>query len=208
MKEPRKVYFEGKFVGEVPDTGDMQADLKAMSELMRARGVAAPLTRCQATFRQAAAFATNASYLFNTGLTGAPPRNPINVIPFVVNAAFAVELYLKTLGCVCGLNMRGHDLLELFDELTAEAKDLLQREITRSPATEGIKDLSGFRTEIERARHLFVEWRYLHERNRASEVRFVELIHVLNVLHNACRSDERLKQLSPAGAARAAASAT
>jgi hypothetical protein len=200
MKEPLKVFFDGKFVGEVPETGDREANLKAMSALLRASGAPAPLTRPQAAFRQASAFAINAQHLFNTGLLGVPPRNPMNVIPFVVNASFAVELYFKTLGFVYGHNQHGQDLLELFDELPVEAKELLRREIATSPPTQGIKDLTGFRTEIERVRHVFHEWRYLHERNRASEIRFPELIHILNVLHNTCRADARLKP-SPAGAA-------
>lgn len=208
MKEPLKVHFDGKFIGEVPQTGDRETDLKAMSALLCERGVAAPLTRCQATFRQASAFATNASYLFSSGLTGVPPRNPMNVIPFVVNAALAVELYLKTLGCVYDLKMHGHDLLDLFDELPAKAKERLRLEIAKAPATEGIKDLIGFRTEIERARHLFIEWRYLYERDSASEVRFVEFIHILNVLHNTCRTDDRLKPATTGEATGAAAPAT
>jgi hypothetical protein len=123
-----------------------------------------------------------------------------DVIPFAVNAAFAIELYLKTLGSLYGLNMHGHDLLDLFDELPAEAKELLRREIARVPSTQVIKDLTSFRTEIERVRHVFIEWRYLHERSSASEIRFVEFIHVINVLHNTCRTDDRLKP-SASGAA-------
>ncbi|MGY0574306.1 hypothetical protein ACTGJ9_027210 [Bradyrhizobium sp. RDM12] len=196
MKEPRKLYFDGKFVGEVPDTGDLKADMKVMTELLRSSGSAEPLNKSQATFRQASAFAINASHLFNTGLTGAPPRNPINVIPFAVNAAFAVELYLKTLACVHGLEMRGHDLLGLFDQLPEEALEQLRQEIVLAPATDGIKDLTGFRVEIERLRHVFVEWRYLYERDSASEIRFLELIHILNVLHNICRKDDRLRPAS------------
>ncbi len=192
MKELRKIYFEGKFIGEVPDTGDMQADMKAASRLLTDHGVAQPLNRCQAAFRQAAAFAKNAEYLFS-GLRGAPPQNPMNVIPFVVNAAFAVELYLKTIGCLHGLKLHGHDLLELFDELPVKAKERLQEEIAKSPKTEGINDLDGFRTEVERARHLFREWRYLYERNDAPEVRFIEFTHIVSVLHNICRTDDRLR---------------
>jgi hypothetical protein len=200
MKEPRKIFFEGKFVGEVPDTGDLQADLKVMSALLKARGVAVPLTRAQAAFRQAAAFAMNAQYLFNTGLIGVPPVNPINVIPFVVNAAFAAELYLKTLGCVYGQDKRGHDLLKLFDHLPAEAKELLRQEIARAPPTEGIKDLASFRVEIGQMRGLFEEWRYLHERDSSGvEIRFKELTHVLNVLHNTCRNHDQLKPVSREG---------
>lgn len=192
MREPRRVYFEGQFVGEVPDTGDMEHDLKAMSALLTSHGLN-PLSPNQAIFRQAAAFATNATYLFNTGLRGVPPPIPMNLIPFVVNAAFAVELYLKTIGGLYGLNLRGHDLLELFDELPEEAKELLQREISGAQPACVVKDLGGFRAEIERVRHAFVKWRYLHERNRAGEIRVVEFTHVINILHNTCRTDERLR---------------
>jgi hypothetical protein len=199
MKEPKKVFFDGKFVGEVPDTGDAQADLKAMSTLLTERGVAAPLTRPQAAFRQASAFAINAQHLFNTGLIGAPPSNPMNVIPFAVNAAFAIELYLKTLGFVHGRKPHGHNLLDLLDDLPAEAKEQLRLEIARAPATTGIKDFDGFRTEVGRARNVFKEWRYLHERSSAPEIRFLEFIHVLNVLHNVCRTDDRISTTESSG---------
>jgi hypothetical protein len=118
----------------------------------------------------------------------------MSLIPFVVNAAFALELYLKTLNRLYGKDLRrDHDLLVLFDELSPEAKEALRQEISKAPPTAGIKDLVAFRAEIERVRHAFVEWRYLHERTRAGEIRFVELIFVLNVLHNTCRADVRLK---------------
>jgi hypothetical protein len=192
MTETHKLHFGGKFIGEVPNTGDMATDLKAMSELMRSRGIE-PLNRAQAAFGQASAFGMNAAHLFNTGLIGAPPLNPANLVPFVVNAAFAIELYLKTLGSLYDLKMHGHDLLDLLEELPAEAKELLRREIAMAPPSEGIKDLSGFRSEIERLRSVFVDWRYLYERRTAPEVRIVEFIHIVNLLHNTCRKDDRLK---------------
>jgi hypothetical protein len=192
MKEPLKIHLNGKFVGEVPQTGDQETDLKAMSKLLNERGYRS-LNRDQAIFRQAQAFAENAVHLFNTGLIGVPPPRPMNVIPFAVNAALAAELYLKALGRLYGLNMRGHDLLVLFNRLPAEAKERLRREIESSPKTEGIKDLTGFRTEVGRVRHVFEKWRYLHESDRAPEIRFRELIHVIDLLHNTCRTEARLK---------------
>jgi len=206
MKEPRKIYFEGQFVGEVPDTGNVQADMKAASALLRSHAGAKPLTRPQAAFRQASAFALNAQHLFNTGLIGTPPRKPMNVIPFAVNAAFAIELYLKTLGFIHGRKLHGHDLLSLLDDLPAEAKDLLRLEITSAPATEGIKDFDGFRTEVARVRHVFKEWRYLHERDSAPEIRFLEFIRVLDVLHNVCRTNEQIRPATIGGDAKTIAS--
>jgi hypothetical protein len=35
MKEPLKVFFDGKLVGEVPDTGDRQTNLEAMTRLVK-----------------------------------------------------------------------------------------------------------------------------------------------------------------------------
>ena len=168
MTEPRKIFVDGQFIGEVPNTGDTQKDVEAMSALMRAKGVHRTVTPDQAIFRQAVSFATTASYLFKKDLAGWP-RNPMSVVPFVVNSAFALEPYLKTLSLLYGKEQRGHDLLELFDELPADATEALRQEISKAPPTAAGKDLVAFRAEIERVRHAFVEWRYLHERTRAGK---------------------------------------
>ncbi len=199
MVEPRKLFVDGKFIGEVPNTGDTQKDVEAMSALMRAKGIHRTVTPDQAIFRQAVSFATTASYLFNKDLLGFP-RNPMSLVPFVVNATFALELYLKTVSLLHGSEQRGHDLLELFDALPPDATEALRHEISKAPSTRSVADLSAFRVEIERVRHAFVEWRYLHERTRAGEIKFAELIFVLHVLHNVCQVDPRLKPPASASA--------
>jgi hypothetical protein len=155
MLEPRKIYFDGKYIGEVPQTGDQETDLKAMSKLLNERGHLRP-TRDQAMFGQAAAFADNAAHLFRTGLAGIPPPRPANVIPFAVNAALAAELYLKTLGHLHGVvNMRGHDLLRLFDRLPAEAKERLRQEIAGNRGHKGPDRIqNGNRTSAARFREV------------------------------------------------------
>jgi hypothetical protein len=70
----------------------------------------------------------------------------------------------------------------------------LSEEIAKVPATDPIKDLVGFRAEIERIRHVFKEWRYLYERSSATQIKFVEFTRVLDFLHNTCRVDDRLEQ--------------
>jgi hypothetical protein len=39
MTEPRKIFVDGQFIGEVPNTGDTQKDVEAMSALMRAKSI-------------------------------------------------------------------------------------------------------------------------------------------------------------------------
>ena len=181
-------------IGEVPTTGDVQKDLEAATALMRAKGVYKKITAEQVIFGQAVAFATTASYLFNNDLLGTPPRNPVSTGPFVVNATFALELYLKTLNLLYGRKVgRSHDLHRLYSALPDEAMQAVRREFSTSlPRPASITDIKAFQTEIERVRHAFMEWRYLHERMQTGEVRFPELIYVLNVLHNTCRSDAKL----------------
>jgi hypothetical protein len=116
MSDPRKLYVDGQFIGEVPVTGDNQKDAQAAIALMRAKGVYRETSPEQAIFRQAVSFATTASYLYKRDLA-TKPWNGMSVAPFVVNAAFALELYLKTLSILQGNELRGHDLLELFDAL-------------------------------------------------------------------------------------------
>jgi hypothetical protein len=97
----------------------------------------------------------------------------MSVAPFVVNSTFALELYLKTLGLLHDTELRGHDLLTLFDALPS-------------------RTWSTFRSEIERLRSAFLEWRYLHERKRASEIRFVEMIFIMELLDITCRAHNKL----------------
>ncbi len=195
MKEPRKIYVDGQFIGEVPTTDDNQKDMEAAIALMREKGVYRETSREQAIFRQALAFATTSAYLHRTDLATVP-RNGVSVVPFVVNAAFALELYLKTLALLHGNDVRGHDLLELFDALPTAAHQALLSNFANSKWPCGITDMVVFRAEIERLRHSFVEWRYLHEKSRTGEVRFGELIFVMEVLHETCRADTRLRAQS------------
>jgi len=63
-------------------------------------------------------------------------------------------------------------------------------------------EMVAFRKEIERLRNSFLEWRYLHERNRASEIRFAEMIFVMEVLDITCRAHDKLvtpQRVTPAG---------
>jgi hypothetical protein len=195
MKEPKQIFVEGKLIGEVPTTGDVQKDLEAAIGLMRAKGVYKKITAEQVIFGQAVAFANTAAYLFNNDLLGTPPRNPMSTGPFVVNATFAIELYLKTLNRLYGNDIgRTHDLLRLFLALPDEGMQAVHREFSIAlPRPACITDIKTFQAEIERVRHFFMEWRYLHERKHTGEVRFPELIFVRNVLHNTCRSDAKLK---------------
>ena len=143
-------------------TDNLEKEHEAAIALLREKGLYQETTREQAIFRQALSFATTASYLYQRDLT-VVPRNGMSVAPFVVNATFALELYLKTLGLLHDNELRGHDLLSLFDALPSVAHQTLLSNFAKSTSQCGITEMVAFRKEIERLRSAFLEWRYLHE---------------------------------------------
>jgi hypothetical protein len=170
MVDTKKVYLNGNLVGEYRPTGQNEKDQELAVTVLRQKGLWTETTLEQAMFRQAVSFATTASYLYKRDLT-ATPRNSMSVAPFVVNSAFALELYLKTVGQLHGRTMRGHDLLDLFDDLPLDAQNALHQNFAKSEWQCGIVELAEFRMVLEEMRSAFVDWRYLHDRKQTGPIR-------------------------------------
>jgi hypothetical protein len=192
MEHSRKIYLNGKFVGEVPITGDDTRDQNLAIQLLKDKGLYQETTLVQSMFRQAVSFATTASYLYKRDLTHVP-RNGLSVVPFVVNSAFAIELYLKTLGQLHNTGLRGHDLLKLFDGLPADAQMTLQQNFSKSAWQCDIKTLAEYRGALQEMRNAFVEWRYLYEEERSGAIHFQPMIFLMNVLHETCRARDEVR---------------
>lgn len=181
------LYLNGIVVGEVVVTGDHEKDMEAARQFLKDKGLYKEVTLVQAMFRQAVSFAITAAYLYKRDLLKLP-RNGFSVAPFVVNSAFSIELYLKTLGQIHNKSLRGHELLILFDSLPDEACQAIEISI---PACAQKRKLNGnisFRDYISELNNTFVEWRYCYEKDRTDEVRIEPIIFVMEVLHEVCRS--------------------
>lgn len=78
-------------------------------------------------------------------------------IPAIVNAAFACELYLKSM---IFEQIQDHDLQKLFSKLDVEAqtkiKNSINAELIGNP-------IYNFEMCLEKAANVFVEWRYIFE---------------------------------------------
>lgn len=186
MIESKKLYLNGQFVGEVPAAKNEEEHIELAIALMKAKGLYRPTTLTQGMLRQAVSFATTASYLYRRDLTTVP-RNGMSLAPFIVNSAFAIELYLKTIGQFHGAKLRGHDLLELFDNLPAAAHGELLPHFASSRMQCGIQTLADYRLALVGIRNAFVEWRYLFEKTDIAEIKILPMIFIMEVLHNACR---------------------
>lgn len=187
--QTKTLYVNGIIVGEVPATGDYETDLQAMRQFLKDKGLHRETTKVQAMFRQALSFATTAAHLHRTDLLKAP-RNGLSVAPFVVNSAFAIELYFKTLHELQGTNPgREHHLLKLYDELTQPTRDVVIKHALANGPRYGVPlttadQLRGFVDELDNA---FVEWRYCHEGGTTSKITIQPTILVMKATDAACR---------------------
>ncbi len=141
-------------------------------------------------FNQANSFASISADIFEKHLLKAPP-NGAAMSPFVVNIAFAIELFIKTLSIQHGKKLHGHEIKKLFKKLPGGAKDEighhLSRLCTSSQWADGIKTMKSLREVLEEVDTAFIDWRYLHEdTTKRLKITFKPIIFLSEVLHAAC----------------------
>ncbi|MGE0055626.1 MAG: hypothetical protein AB7S74_15595 [Hyphomicrobium sp.] len=187
MTTIKTLYLNREFIADYESTGDDLKDMELTRSILRDKGLYKEIDRDRAIFNHAHAFATTSSYLYNRDLQSVP-RNGVSLVPFIVNSAFAIELYLKTIGQLHKISLRGHDLIELFDGLPAVAHADIEKHFAKCNWQCGIATLADYRKALEQLRGAFVEWRYLYEKQNANIISFGPLIFTMEVLHETCTS--------------------
>lgn len=184
----KTIYVNGIVVGEVEATGDVEADIQIIREFLESKGLHREVTMAQAMFRQALSFCQTAAHLHDRDLVTVP-RNGLSVVPFVVNSALSIELYLKTLHHVRGASPRGHSLLELYDALSDEDRDLVvgiaqqHGPSYRAP----VASAAAFRSFVAALDTAFVDWRYCYETGEVGTIHIEPTVVVMKALDEACR---------------------
>lgn len=188
MADPeRTVILNGIVVGAVANSGDQETDIKAVQTLLRDKGLESRSTLPQTMFQQALSFATTSAYLYEKDLARAP-RNPHSIVPFVVNSALSIELYLKTLAQFHGVSLRGHEVVALYAALPAKAKAQIESAIPDCAKNRGLVAPVSFLAHLTSLNTAFVEWRYIYEKERSSPVTIQPTIFLMECLHAACRA--------------------
>lgn len=183
----KTLYLNGIVVGEIATTGNRNNDLDAARQFLRDRGLDKRPSIAKTMLGQAVSFASAANHIYKKDLAKTPV-NPLGIAPFVVNAAFGTEVYLKTLHRLSGSNPgKEHKLLALFDSLPTERmNDLLNAASRHAPEYRLEKDWR-FRDLLKQVSTAFVDWRYLYERERVGEVHILHTIFIMKACHEACR---------------------
>jgi hypothetical protein len=188
MQVKKTIYVNGIVVGDVEVTGDVHRDIELIRGYLKAKGLHREVTTAQAMFRQALSFCTTAAHLYEKDLRE-PPRNGLSAVPFVVNSAFSIELYLKTLHHLGGSTARGHSLLALYDALSDECRDRVVRIAQQQGPgyTVEVPSADTFRGFVAELDSAFVDWRYCYETGQANQTNIQPTIVVMKAFDEACR---------------------
>jgi hypothetical protein len=185
----KTVYVNGLVVGEVEGTGDVQKDIETTREFLKAKGLYRETTVVQSMFCQALSFCTAAAYLYERDLKTTPVRNGASMVPFVVNSALSIELYLKALHRLADKSLRGHHLLDLYDSLPNETRNTIVEAAQREGPGYQVVVTSAehFREFVAELDTAFVDWRYCYETGETGKVTVQPAILVMKALHESCR---------------------
>ena len=123
-------------------------------------------------------------------------------VPFIVNAAFAIELYLKALNSSKCFNKPseispgvisyesvtskpvtwGHSLVDIYDALVEDIKIYLDDEFLNARISADCDSLRDFLSQINKA---FVQWRYIFSKDYVRPIELNEMLLALNTLSSA-----------------------
>lgn len=188
MAKQIQIIRDGILLGEIESFGDWQTDIESV------RGVIGE--KLGANDHNVAIACMNHAYAFHMTaqmLEKARPFERTMAYSYVVNLAFAVELYLKTLCALTTKPEKFHFLDDLLKEVSPEALATIEG-ICPTVKTENceLNDLDGLRRALTAMRDVFRLWRYAFEPGKSSSVNVPWLKWSAAVLHLACR-----KRLDP-----------
>ncbi len=179
----KNILLNGIIVGEVNTTGNLELDAEVAHEFLSKKGLLKERTPENEIFSTACAFANTSSHIYENGLKK-QPRNGTSIVPFVVNATFAIELYIKALAKKYNVTLRGHELLKLYKKLPQEALKEIEQVISKCADDRKIVQ-PNFVKYLNELNTAFVDWRYIFEKSKSGLIQIEPTIFVMQVLHEA-----------------------
>lgn len=184
-----KVRVDGQLVGTIVSTGDYAQDFALMIALRETKGFPIKeVPKWMAMRQQAVDFAEVAHELWKNHLRVMPEgKRPFAVVPYVMNSAFAIELYLKALSLKHGVKQpRIHQLKKLWNSQPPLARIAIAISIDEAKKhcrLSAEPEIDIWLTELNEA---FQEWRYSFDYEPIKvTMDGIRFLHVL--LYLACR---------------------
>jgi len=191
-KGMKTVVVDNKPIGYVKDVADPNEAAKLAQELLKSKGHWRDIPKSESIYNQAQSFANTSAYLYEKDLKSLP-RNPQSITPFVVNAAFSAEMYLKCLQEIHGQITESHVLTVLFKSLPNKVKDKINKASKKFESQYQIEQGVLFKDHLKNINNAFVNWRYIYEKSN-EYVNIQQTIFVLQVLHEVSAIERSLKK--------------
>ncbi|HEL5025712.1 TPA: HEPN domain-containing protein [Stenotrophomonas maltophilia] len=184
---PRKLMVNGAHVGWFEATGDADVDKHLALARLKELGHEAPhLPPWMRIRQQAMDFRDACGLLMNYNERQRLPHMRPVYVPYLVNSALCVELYLKALSLRHGKEQRGHDLHKLFLNLPPGAVDAINERLDEARKEVGLPEIPDVTAALETIKDTFIDWRYLHEHEQLGTVPMQELRFLRALLHRSC----------------------
>ena len=185
----KSLILDGIVVGEYLGSDDYEEDMQAALATLKSMGLHKEVSIFAAMRRQAESFTAMSHLAYNAFQNRRPSAPPITLVPFVVNSAFALELYLKTLIHANGGDVprNEHRLTNLFKLLPSGVQQRIEQMTVEhrnryAPTTAGT-----FAERLAPISTAFVRWRYAYEHDRLELVVPHSVILLLAACHYVCR---------------------
>lgn len=185
----KDILVDGIIVGSYDFTGDMKKDIEGAEAYLKEKGIHKEVSKNDAIFRQANSFAEVANHLYATGLKKSPYKGAY-ISPFIVNATFSIELYLKTIHDFYGNNIKGHHLASLFKGMPKKGKEFINNASEDAKNHYSLGPSVNFSECLESLSKSFVQWRYIYEHDEIS----VELQPVRYAMHVGFEACSRVRE--------------
>jgi hypothetical protein len=180
----KDILLNGIVVGSHDATGDNLEDAKAVKTILKEKGLYKEVTTNDAMYNQACAFTTVANDLYQRDLKKSPFKG-ISVSPFIVNAVFSIELYLKVIHNAYGNNIKGHHLVSIYKGMPKKGKEHFINAANDVRNHYQLETGSDIHTCLASLNKAFEQWRYLYEHNEmGTELQSIR--YTMHVSHEAC----------------------
>lgn len=186
-KGKKEVHHEGIRVGAVDGTGTLEGDAAAAHELLESLVLVKHLSPWMTAFGHARSFA-NVAITLHRQIILSKMRDMTAVHPFVVNATFSIELFLKALAMKHGEKLWGHELLKLYEGLPQVAREEIQPHVLPCSIKRQLHAAPDLRMFLDELNNAFVQWRYSHESESACAINLERIIFLLDVFNEAGRT--------------------
>ncbi len=154
-------------IGKILDSGDPIENSKRYIQFLKSNDLYVEQSKTKLMFKQAKAFAAVSRDIHQSNFIK-PPFNQQAIAPFIVNSAFACEMYLKALQSLSGEVEECHSLNQLFKHLPNKTKDKISKLSDDKAAHFMLDSRTTFKQHLKTISNAFVDWRYIQERDSAT----------------------------------------